>query len=88
MGAENWVTQAACRGANIELFYQDKGGGPHAYKEARRICGGCTVIQQCFEYAMAVEIDPAVPRYGMFAGMTPSQRAAYQQHLDRHVPAA
>lgn len=88
MNETNWVKEAACRGANIELFYQDKGGGLYAYKQARQICGQCTVIQQCFEYAMAVEIDPAVPRYGMFAGMTPSQRAAYQQHLDRHVPAA
>lgn len=88
MTAENWVTQAACRGANIDLFYQDKGGGPYAYQQARRICGTCPVIQKCFEFAMATELDPSVLRYGMFAGMTPSQRAAYQQHLDRHVPAA
>lgn len=88
MGTNNWVTEAACRGANTELFYQEKGGGIHAYKQARQICGQCPVIQQCFEYVMSVEIDPAVPRYGMYAGMTPSQRENYQRHLDRHVPAA
>lgn len=88
MSANNWVKDAACRGANTEIFYQDKGGGPYAYQQARRICGTCPVIQKCFEYAMAIELDPAVPRYGMYAGMTPSQRTAYQTHLDKHVPAA
>lgn len=82
-----WHEQAACRGANINLFFEDKGGGAHAYKQARRICGECTVIQKCFEEVMAIEIDPAVPRFGMYAGMTPSQRENYQQHLNR-VPAA
>lgn len=88
MSGNSWVKEAACRGTNINLFYQDKGGGPHAYKEARQICGECTVMQKCFTYIMSIEIDPAVPRYGMFAGMTPSQREEYQRHLDKHVPAA
>lgn len=86
--ANSWVNNAACRGADIDMFFQEKGGGPHAYKEARQICGQCTVMQQCFEYIMGIEIDPAVPRFGFFAGMTPSQRGAYQTHLEKHVPAA
>jgi len=80
-----WRKQAACRGANTDLFFQDKGGGRFAYVQARKICGDCTVIQSCFEYAMEIEKDPAVLRYGMYAGMTPSQRAAYQDHLNRNV---
>ena len=80
-----WQKEASCRGANIDVFFQEKGGGPYAYREAKKYCAECPVIQQCFEFIMAIEIDPAVPRYGMYAGMTPSQREDYQKHLDRNV---
>lgn len=81
----NWRLYAACLNKRTELFFHDKGGGRFAYSQARKICGECTVIQSCFEYAMEIEKDPAVLRYGMYAGMTPSQRAAYQDHLNRNV---
>jgi hypothetical protein len=79
----NWQDHASCRGADINIFFEQKGGGPYAYKAARSYCANCTVMQQCFEFIMEIEQDPAVPRFGMYAGMTPSQRENYQDHLNR-----
>lgn len=88
MDSSKWAHLAACRGENIQVFFEEKGGGKYAYRQAREICGKCPVIQDCFNYIMSIESDPAVCRYGMYAGMTPAQRADYQKHLDRHVRTA
>lgn len=88
MRYETWAKQATCRGTDTQLFFQDKGGGPYAYREAKEYCAACPVIQKCFEYIMAIEVDPAVPRYGFYAGMTPGQRESYQKQLDKYVSAS
>lgn len=43
-------TEAACIGADVNLFFPPLGG---SVAEAKRICSGCPVRDACLEYALA-----------------------------------
>jgi hypothetical protein len=86
MRNRDWRKEAACRNAEIHVFYQGRGNKPKAYDVARSYCDRCPVLADCFEFIMEVESNPENGRHGMFAGMTPMQRQEYQEARDRYVP--
>jgi hypothetical protein len=88
MRNKNWRNEAACRGVDIAIFYQGRGSGPRMYDKAREYCNQCPVLADCFEFIMEIELDPHNHRCGMFAGLTPKQRAAYQAQRDTNVSAS
>ena len=55
-----WVNQAACKGAETDLFYP--GAGDLAI-EAQAMCAKCPVITECLEHGTTYE------RYGIWGGI-------------------
>jgi WhiB family transcriptional regulator, redox-sensing transcriptional regulator len=58
-----WQELAACAGENLSLFFPKENiGGPKSGRgvageneriaRAKEICAGCTVVQECLEYAI------------------------------------
>jgi WhiB family transcriptional regulator, redox-sensing transcriptional regulator len=72
-----WRERAACRGADLEVFFPGRGesAGP-----ARQICASCPVRQPCLDYAISHAIT-----HGIWGGLTERDRRALRS---RHVSAA
>jgi WhiB family redox-sensing transcriptional regulator len=49
LGRPAWQARAACRGEHLEQFFPPEGTGG---MRARRICNGCTVAEECLQYAL------------------------------------
>lgn len=76
-----WLLLADCAGKDPELFYNC--GSPVTREEARAVCAGCLVRDDCLKSVMAEESalggSPAQNkrrRYGVRAGLTSGQRWA------------
>ncbi|HXN60977.1 MAG TPA: WhiB family transcriptional regulator [Acidimicrobiales bacterium] len=61
----DWRQQAACKGDVDRFFSRDAVD----LARARRMCAGCPVRDECFEYAMS---HPNLQ--GVWAGLTPRER--------------
>lgn len=75
MTDQSWRSQANCLGTDPSLFFSDlmfDGGSQRAatdlYADARQVCAGCVVREECLEYGMS-EVD-----FGMYGGLTPKER--------------
>lgn len=73
---------AACKEADTETFFPPTKA---TYAEARRLCAACPLAtkQTCLGLAMQAE-DGSGPsgRYGMFGGLTPTERAELAKAVD------
>lgn len=63
-----WHASAACRGMSTASFYPGQGGD---LDEARAVCGGCPVRQECLGAALDL---PAVGDFGVWGGTSERQR--------------
>ena len=45
----HWITQAACKDLDTELFFPSDGTPGN---QAKRICNGCPVVTECLLYAL------------------------------------
>ncbi len=72
-----WWRLAACVGQPLEWFFPD-GGGESAYEKGKTVCAGCTVRAECL--ALAEDFVGAGDRYGLFGGLTPSERRAQRRN--------
>lgn len=65
---DGWRERGACTlpGVNPEWFYPDKTG---SYRQARKVCAGCPVLEQCRAWALATR-EP----HGMWGGLSEHQR--------------
>ena len=75
--AARWRERAACRGADLGLFFPDRGGSA---EPARRICARCPVREPCLEFALRHGIT-----HGIWGGLAERDRRALRT---RHVGAA
>ncbi len=70
----SWQLAAACRDVDTSLFFHPFGERGQAHDdreaEAKRICGGCPVRDQCLSHALEVR-EP----YGVWGGLSESERA-------------
>ena len=66
--AARWRELAACRGADLEVFFPGRGesAGP-----ARQVCAACPVRQPCLDYAITNRIT-----HGIWGGLTERERRA------------
>lgn len=77
-----WHTDAACRGANTDLFFGDDSHETRptlrrsVLGTARRICRGCPVRQECLDWALTNNED-----YGIWAGTSGRQRKRMQDQI-------
>jgi WhiB family transcriptional regulator, redox-sensing transcriptional regulator len=72
-----WVSEAACKDANPDLFFADNGnfnGGKT--KKALKICEECSCVMSCLEWALT-----SGDQYAILGGMTPTQRQKYRRHM-------
>jgi WhiB family redox-sensing transcriptional regulator len=72
-----WRYRAACRGADLDLFFPGRG---ESAEPARRICALCPVRQACLDYALSHGIV-----HGIWGGLSERNRRALRT---RHVGAA
>ncbi len=64
--AEQWQERALCAQTDPEAFFPEKGGST---REAKRICMGCEVRDECLEYALAND-----ERFGIWGGLSERER--------------
>lgn len=63
---EKWEDKALCSQTDPEAFFPEKGGST---REAKRICLGCEVVNQCLNYALDHE-----ERFGIWGGKSERER--------------
>jgi WhiB family transcriptional regulator, redox-sensing transcriptional regulator len=63
---EQWQERALCAQTDPEAFFPEKGGST---REAKRICLGCEVRDDCLEYALAHD-----ERFGIWGGLSERER--------------
>lgn len=74
-----WHQHAACRGTGSSLFFS---GARMGNAEARRVCMACPVRRQCHSDVLEWEAAmPELPRPGITAGMTGTQRTQLRRQL-------
>ena len=61
-----WQDQALCAQTDPEAVFPEKGGST---REAKRICVGCEVKQECLEYALMQD-----ERFGIWGGLSERER--------------
>jgi WhiB family transcriptional regulator, redox-sensing transcriptional regulator len=72
-GRQAWLDQAACRDLDPERFFPESGEHTKA-AEAKAICAGCQVRDQCLE--LAVKAAGGVDQdHGVFGGTLPAERS-------------
>jgi WhiB family transcriptional regulator, redox-sensing transcriptional regulator len=72
-----WRYRAACRGADLDLFFPGRG---ESAEPARQICAVCPVRQPCLDYALSRGIV-----HGIWGGLSERDRRALRS---RHAGAA
>ena len=68
-----WMTDAACNGADPEAFFPALGAHPADVEYAKTLCRTCPVQTRCLEYALANEGGKDT-RFGIYGGLSPKQR--------------
>ena len=77
---EAWMDQSACLDEDKKLFFPEY--DIELANKAKEICKTlCSVRLKCLAKAMSDE-DGTSRRYGIFGGMTPSEREMLQVYLD------
>jgi WhiB family redox-sensing transcriptional regulator len=61
-----WHERALCAQTDPEAFFPEKGGST---REAKKICGGCEVRDECLSYALAND-----ERFGIWGGLSERER--------------
>ena len=75
--AARWRELAACRGADLDLFFPGRG---ESAEPARQVCARCPVREPCLDYALSHGIV-----HGIWGGLAERDRRALRS---RHVGAA
>ena len=68
-----WQLDAACRDLPLTVFYPD-GTGASKFEQAKAICAGCPVIEQCRAMTDRAERGLSSDVFGVFAGESPLER--------------
>ena len=78
----DWYDDAACFGADFELFFPTVGGSRKQVAEAVAVCARCPVKDPCFEFAYDLEL------YGIWGGTTTGERQEMRRQQKAAVRAA
>jgi WhiB family redox-sensing transcriptional regulator len=65
------MSQAACRGEELELFFPQRGVAATTMARAREVCAGCPVRLECLDFA---KVDAEI--MGVWGGTTKQERQA------------
>ncbi|NCZ89429.1 MAG: WhiB family transcriptional regulator [Actinobacteria bacterium] len=61
-----WQDQANCLGVDPDLFFPERGAST---REAKEVCKGCVVRDECLEYALANG-----EKFGIWGGLSERER--------------
>ncbi len=64
--APDWQGRANCMGVDPELFFPERGAST---REAKEVCRGCVVQQDCLEYALTNG-----EKFGIWGGLSERER--------------
>ena len=73
-----WQDNGACRGADADLFFPERGAST---RRAKQICSECAVQVECLEYAICTG-----EKFGIWGGMSERERRRIRK--ERTVAAA
>lgn len=78
----NWQNKANCMGVDPDLFFPERGAST---REAKEVCRGCVVREDCLEYALANG-----EKFGIWGGLSERERRRLrrQRALQRRAAAA
>ncbi|GAA3478899.1 WhiB family transcriptional regulator [Streptomyces yanii] len=79
---ENWRMHAACRDEDPDLFFPIGSTGPALVQteEAKEVCRGCPVREQCLEWAMENGQGS-----GVWGGLGEAERRALKRRTRRRA---
>lgn len=72
-GGASWRDKAACRTADLYIFFPDP-GDVVGVERARQVCDGCPVASECLSYAVSTNQTE-----GVWGGTTPGERRRLRQ---------
>lgn len=78
-----WTKRAQCRGEDLSLFFGPPSGDDREYPPAKRdreaeakwICGGCPVRDECLQYAL----DEG-EKFGIWGGLNEEERKRFRRN--------
>lgn len=78
----SWQRQANCMGVEPDLFFPERGSST---REAKEVCRGCVVQEDCLEYALANG-----EKFGIWGGLSERERRKIRRRrsLERRVDEA
>jgi WhiB family redox-sensing transcriptional regulator len=78
----SWQRQANCMGVDPDLFFPERGAST---REAKEVCRGCVVREDCLEYALANG-----EKFGIWGGLSERERRKIRRRraLERRGTAA
>lgn len=80
----DWRNKAACVGAPQEVFFPtERKFTSRTWQKARRFCAACPVKDECLSVALTVDVSE--DRWGMFGGLTPSERRQFRRKAGRDL---
>jgi WhiB family redox-sensing transcriptional regulator len=71
LGDRSWQGQASCLGVDPDLFFPERGAST---REAKGICHGCVVREDCLEYALVNS-----EKFGIWGGLSERERRRVQR---------
>lgn len=78
----DWQSLSACKNMDTSIFfYEDNERGEvkeERIAKAKGICNGCSVRQQCLEFALQIKEN-----YGIWGGLTPEERQTIKRRRQR-----
>ena len=66
MEDRGWQSRANCMGVDPDLFFPERGAST---REAKEVCRGCVVREDCLEYALANG-----EKFGIWGGLSERER--------------
>lgn len=74
----SWRLDAACRDADPDLFFVERGAST---RRAKAICAECPVAEECLDFALTV---PGIS-YGIWGGLAERERRRVRRRRMREV---
>ena len=72
-----WTLAAVCASTDPEAFYPEKGGST---REAKLVCRGCPVTQECLSYALE-----NAEMFGVWGGLSERERRRLKAAHGHHI---
>lgn len=73
---ESWRERAVCSQVDPEMWFPEKGGST---SDAKKICLGCPVKNECLEYALTND-----ERFGVWGGYSERERRRIKRGGPKH----